>query len=398
MRGRSAQWSCEVAQRCRRRACCRRTGTPPARASGRAAAGARRGSCPTTYSVRLDGGREVQREHAVAPVGAEQLGHRIAGEEQDDEADLVGSSGTGPARGSGRRSARRRSRGSRAPRTPAANAISVSAIGRILARQLRRAPSAPSALQRASETTAATAPGARPRSARSAMSSSRALMPSPRPPRPRACARPAAARAGPRRPRRRRRAPRRAAPPARRDDQRPPRRPRPRSRARRARRAARRRRRRRCSRALPASRPRRSEMRPGGRDVPVAQHDHRVARALDVLEHVRREQHADAEVARQPPDEQQHLVAARRVEAVRRLVEHDQLGRVHERLRELHALLHARRERADQARALLLEPDLEEHLGGAQHGVRARQPAQLGEVHDEVARGHLRGRQSCSGM
>ena len=37
---------------------------------------------------------------------------------------------------------------------------------------------------------------------------------------------------------------------------------------------------------------------------------------------------------------------------------------------------------------LLLEPDLEEHLARAQHRGAPRQPAQLAEVHDEVARRH----------
>ena len=124
------------------------------------------------------------------------------------------------------------------------------------------------------------------------------------------------------------------------------------------------------------------------RDAAVAQHDHGIARALDVLEHVRREQHADAEIAREPAHELEHLVAALRVEAVRGLVEHHELGRVHERLGELDPLAHARRERPDQAHPLLLQPHLEEHLARAQDGDASRQPAQLAQVHDEVTRRH----------
>ena len=159
----------------------------------------------------------------------------------------------------------------------------------------------------------------------------------------------------------------------------------------RARRAARRGRRRRSSRARPGLAAAQLGDAALRRDAPLAQHDHGVAGALDVLEHVRREQHADAEVAREPAHELEHLVAALRVEAVRGLVEHDQLGRVHERLRELDALAHAGRERPDQAQALLLEADLEEHLARAQHGDAARQSAQLAEVHHEVARRHPAG-------
>ena len=50
--------------------------------------------------------------------------------------------------------------------------------------------------------------------------------------------------------------------------------------------------------------------------------------------------------------------------------------------------LHADRERADEARALLLEPHLEEHLRRAQDGHPPREAAQLAHVDDEVARGH----------
>ena len=126
-------------------------------------------------------------------------------------------------------------------------------------------------------------------------------------------------------------------------------------------------------------------------DAPVAQHDHGVACALHVLQHMRGEQHADPEVAREPPHEVQHLIAALRVEPVGGLVQHDELGRVDERLRKLDPLAHASRERPDQALALLLQADLEEHLARAQHGDAARQPAQLAEVHDQVACGHPAG-------
>ena len=127
----------------------------------------------------------------------------------------------------------------------------------------------------------------------------------------------------------------------------------------------------------------------GGDDAPLPQHDDRVAGARHVLQHVRGEQHGDAELAREPAHEGEHLLAARGVEPVGGLVQHDQLGGVDQRLGQLGALLHAGREGADEARALLLEAHLEQHLRGAQHRVAARQAAQLGHVHDQVARGHL---------
>ena len=64
-------------------------------------------------------------------------------------------------------------------------------------------------------------------------------------------------------------------------------------------------------------------------------------------------------------DEVQHLLAALRVEAVRRLVEEQQVRVVHERLGELDALLHARRVGLDVAVARLAEAHVVEHLVGA---------------------------------
>ena len=84
----------------------------------------------------------------------------------------------------------------------------------------------------------------------------------------------------------------------------------------------------------------------------------------------------------------QHLLPPGRVEAVRRLVQDHQPRRVDDRLGEVRALLHPHRERADQARALLLEPDLEQHLGRAQHRHPPRQAAQLAHMDDQVARRH----------
>ena len=65
-----------------------------------------------------------------------------------------------------------------------------------------------------------------------------------------------------------------------------------------------------------------------------------------------------------PPDQLEHLVAAGRVEAVRRLVEEKQTRIVDERLGELDPLLHAGRIAADRPVALLVQADVAEHLGG----------------------------------
>ena len=72
-----------------------------------------------------------------------------------------------------------------------------------------------------------------------------------------------------------------------------------------------------------------------------------------------------------------------RIHAVGRLVEQQQIGIVHERLRELDALLHAGRIGFDVAVARLAEADVVEHLVRALHGVGRRQPGELAAIGDE---------------
>ena len=83
-------------------------------------------------------------------------------------------------------------------------------------------------------------------------------------------------------------------------------------------------------------------------------------------------------------DEVEHLVAAGRVEAVRRLVEEHELRVVHERLGELHALPHAGRVAAHLAVALLEEADEAQDLGGALARGAARQAVDAGHVRHEL--------------
>ena len=71
------------------------------------------------------------------------------------------------------------------------------------------------------------------------------------------------------------------------------------------------------------------------------------------------------------------------IHAVRRLVEKQQIGIVDERLRELDALLHARRIRPDVAVARLAEADVVEHFVRTLHGVDGGQPGKLTAVAHE---------------
>ena len=123
------------------------------------------------------------------------------------------------------------------------------------------------------------------------------------------------------------------------------------------------------------------------------------ADALDLAEQVGRDDDRDPELGAGPVHELEHLVAAGRVEAVRRLVEQEQAWVVDERLGELDPLLHAGRVAADGPIALLVQPDVPEDLG---RPLARRRPWQTRD------QGHVRrrsrwprssgGRQSCSGM
>ena len=327
---------------------------------------------------RRDRPRRVEREHAVAPVGAEEQRRDDGGEEaerEDRELVVLGVRRQLEVVGVGRRPSRgtRRAR----PARPSARAPTRSAARARSSRRRRGRARARCARRRArSRGGAASGSCARRRSRGS-------------------------------RGRRSRRGPRRhgtlasAAPSARR---------RRRSRAsaararagraarptRRSRRAARRsRRRRRCSSVsrLPsrrASNPRaasaRGELRralddldehrlgllgqagdrAGAQHLPGAEHDDRVAGALDVAHQVRRDHDADPELAADAADELEHVAPPERVEAGGRLVEEREHRVVHERLRELDALLHPGRVRPHRPVALLEQADVAEQVRGAQ--------------------------------
>ena len=92
--------------------------------------------------------------------------------------------------------------------------------------------------------------------------------------------------------------------------------------------------------------------------------------------------------AREVVHELEHFVAPLRVHAVRRLVEQEQIGIVHERLRQLDPLFHAGGVRLHVPVARLPEPDVEEHFVGALHRVGPRKPGELAAVRHERDRVH----------
>ena len=124
---------------------------------------------------------------------------------------------------------------------------------------------------------------------------------------------------------------------------------------------------------------------------PAAVDSHQeVGHALDLAQQVRAHQHGDAELLPRALDQLQHLVAPRGVEPVGGLVEQEERGVVHQRLRQLHPLLHPRGVAADGAVALLVEPHVAQHLGGALPRRRPGEAGQAAHVGHEVGGGHVR--------
>ena len=123
--------------------------------------------------------------------------------------------------------------------------------------------------------------------------------------------------------------------------------------------------------------------RPGGGDRALVHHNDLVAGVLDVGEQVRRENQVDAFVVREVAHELEHLVTAFRVHAVGRLVEEEQIGIVHQGLRELDALLHAGRVGLDVAVAGLTQTNVEQDFVSTLHRVDAGQAGQLAAIRDE---------------
>ena len=120
----------------------------------------------------------------------------------------------------------------------------------------------------------------------------------------------------------------------------------------------------------------------------LVHHDDVVADVFDVGQQMRRENQVDALVVRQVAHQLQHLVAALRVHAVGRLVEEQQIGVVDERLRQLDALLHARRIGLDVAVARFAQAHVVEHFVRALHRVDRGEAGQLAAIGDERHRVH----------
>ena len=129
---------------------------------------------------------------------------------------------------------------------------------------------------------------------------------------------------------------------------------------------------------------------PAGRhQASVLDDRHRLADALHELELVRGEDHRHASGRVLGEHARQH-VHADGIEAGERLVEHEQLGIVHHRRGQLHALLVAERELLDAISGAVAQAEAIDPALGRGHRRGGPDAVQPGEVHELVAHAHLR--------
>jgi hypothetical protein len=124
-------------------------------------------------------------------------------------------------------------------------------------------------------------------------------------------------------------------------------------------------------------------------EMAALKHNDAVTRALDIGHEMRREQHADAELPVRFPDECQHLFASHGIESGGGLVEKHERRIMHERLREFHTLLHARRISADRAVPLLEQSRVPQSVCRARACCRRWKAVGLGHVGEKLRRAHL---------
>ena len=136
---------------------------------------------------------------------------------------------------------------------------------------------------------------------------------------------------------------------------------------------------------LPAARLERHHLvqRARGDQASLSQNGDSTAQRLGVAQYVGAEKHRTAAIA-EPQDEAANFAAAEGIEAGHRLVENHELGIVHERLCDSHALQHPFRELAQLEPPLRRDADLVEESRGARAGFRGAVPKQRCEVGQEL--------------
>src|SRR5687768_12231726 len=84
------------------------------------------------------------------------------------------------------------------------------------------------------------------------------------------------------------------------------------------------------------------------------------------------------------PDEREHVLAARRVQARRGLIEHHECGIVDQRLSQLHSLFHSSRVAANRAISFLEQSHVSQGIGSAGTCHRRRQSTHLRHVSQKL--------------
>ena len=102
-----------------------------------------------------------------------------------------------------------------------------------------------------------------------------------------------------------------------------------------------------------------------------------------------RQENADAELPVRLPDELEHLFPAGRVESGGGFVQEDERRIVDQGLRQLHALLHARRISAHGPIAFFEQAGMPQRIGGARAGARRGETTHLDHVGEEFGGAHI---------
>src|SRR5690606_19891408 len=113
---------------------------------------------------------------------------------------------------------------------------------------------------------------------------------------------------------------------------------------------------------------------------PAAVDDQEAVAAVRVLHQVRRDQDGETVAVARLADVAPEVEARGRIEAGRRLVEEDEVGPVHQALREVDAALQSAGEALDTAVLAVAHPDPSEHLVDAALERRAVQAVQVALV------------------
>src|SRR5579859_3125600 len=124
-------------------------------------------------------------------------------------------------------------------------------------------------------------------------------------------------------------------------------------------------------------------------DAPILENQHLIAYLIDVPQQVRGDEQLNAALFANLLDELNHALTGHGIEAIGRLIEHQQPRSVGKRLGQLDELFHAQRVAVHLAVSNLAEAYVEEGFMGTLQSFAWRQPCELGHVADKAHAAHI---------